>query len=290
MHRMKTQSRHVATVAGLLALLAISSWSAPVRGQAPAATGVTVFEGARLIVGDGRAPIENATFVVTGNRFTQVGRAGEVKVPAGATRVSLAGKTVMPAIIDTHTHLSQTREALIEDLRRRAYYGVSAAMSMGQDTSDVPFQVRAETIPGAARFFTAGRGITMPEPGRTEAPFWVSTVAEARKAVQENAARKVDIIKIWVDDRNGTVKKLTPELYGAIIDEAHKNKPPRHRAHLHARGRERDCCAPASTRSRTACATSDIDDEFMALVKTAPEPRAQSEPAGPWRARRISAG
>ena len=63
----------------------------------------------------------------------------------------------------------------------------------------------------------------MPEPGRTEAPYWVTTVAEARKDVQELAARKVDIVKIWVDDRNGMYKKLTPELYGAIIDEAHKN-------------------------------------------------------------------
>ena len=82
---------------------AIAALSVSILAQAPA--GVTVFEGARVIVGDGRAPIENATFVVTGNRFTQVGRAADVRVPAGATRVNLAGKTVMPAIIDTHTHL-----------------------------------------------------------------------------------------------------------------------------------------------------------------------------------------
>ena len=269
MHRMKTQSRSVATVAGLLALLAMSTWSAPVRGQAPAATGVTVFEGARLIVGDGRAPIENATFVVSGNRFTQVGRAGEVRVPAGATRVSLAGKTVMPTIIDTHTHLSQTREALLQDLRRRAFYGVSATMSMGQDTSDVPFQVRAETIPGAARFFSAGRGITMPEPGRTEAPFWVSTVAEARKAVQANAARKVDIIKIWVDDRNGTVKKLTPELYGAIIDEAHKNNL-RVTAHIFTLEDGKGLLRAGVDAFAHGVRDRDIDDEFMALVKKSP--------------------
>src|SRR5258708_20474195 len=78
------------------------------------------------------------------------------------------------------------------------------------------------TLPGAARFFTAGRGITGPEPGRTTAPHWVTTVAEARAAVDEEAAKKVDRIKFWVDDRMGTVKKLTPDLYTAIIDEAHK--------------------------------------------------------------------
>ena len=77
------------------------------------------------------APIENATIVVDGARITQVGRAADVKAPAGATRVSLAGKTVMPTIVDTHAHLSQTRDALTQDLRRRAYYGVSAAHEPG---------------------------------------------------------------------------------------------------------------------------------------------------------------
>ncbi len=86
----------------------------------PAVAQVTVFEGARIIVGDGRAPIENATLVVDGTRIVQVGAAASVSVPAGATRVSLAGKTVMPTIIDTHTHLSETRSMLIDDLKRRA--------------------------------------------------------------------------------------------------------------------------------------------------------------------------
>ena len=92
--------------ATLLGLAAIAAASAAILAQAPT---VTVFEGARLIAGDGRAPIDNATFVVTGNRFTAVGRAADVRVPAGATRVNLAGKTVIPTIIDTHNHLSQTR-------------------------------------------------------------------------------------------------------------------------------------------------------------------------------------
>ena len=51
------------------------------------------------------------------------------------------------------------------------------------------------------------------------APYGVSTEAEARKAVQEIAKKKPDLIKIWVDDRGGTVPKLPPNLYRAIIDE-----------------------------------------------------------------------
>src|SRR6185503_15510412 len=120
-------------------------------------------------------------------RFTEVGRKGQLKIPAGAARVDLTGKTVMPAIIDAHKHLPVTRDALVNQLQQLAYYGIGTAMSLGQDTGDVAFQVRAETIPNAARLRTAGRGLTAPEPGRTEAPYWVKSEAEVRKAVQELA-------------------------------------------------------------------------------------------------------
>ena len=167
-------------ISGLLFVAAFSTSGAT---QAQQGTGVTVYEGARLIVGDGAAPIENSAFIVANNRFTQIGRRGQLNVPAGATHVDLTGKTVMPAIVDTHTHMPVTRDALVDALQRKAYYGAGVVMSLGQDTGDVAFQVREETIPGAARLRTAGRGITMPEPGRTQAPYWITTEAEARKAV-----------------------------------------------------------------------------------------------------------
>ena len=249
----------------LFVLLVITAFSIANRAQ----TTVTVFEGARVIAGDGQAPIENAAIVVDGARITQVGRAADVKAPAGATRVSLSGKTVMPTIVDTHTHLSQEREALTQDLRRRAYYGVSAAMSLGQDTGEAPFQIRAQPIPGAARFFTAGRGFSAPEPGRTTAPYWITTTAEARKGVQELAAKKVDIVKIWVDDRNGQYKKLTPDLYGAVIDEAHKNSL-RVTAHLFTLEDAKGLWKAGIDAFAHGVRDRDIDDEFLAMVKTRP--------------------
>src|SRR5262245_31170209 len=113
MFHLTTHSRRLA-IAAALVVGTVSFWSAHSVAQAPAA-GVTIFEGARLIIGDGRPAVENAAFIVTRGRITQVGRAGALTAPAGATRVNLAGKTVMPAIIDTHTHLSQTREMLVDD-------------------------------------------------------------------------------------------------------------------------------------------------------------------------------
>ena len=249
----------------LIGLVLAAAWPIAHAAQAP----VTVFEGARVIVGDGGAPIENATIVVNGATIAQVGRAAEVKVPPGATRVSLTGKTVMPTIIDTHTHLSQERDALTQDLRRRAYYGVSAAMSLGQDTGEAPFQIRAQPIPGAARFFTAGRGLTAPEPGRTNAPYWIQSADEGRKAVQELAKQKVDIVKIWVDDRDGKYKKLTPELYGAVIDEAHKNKL-RVTAHLFTLEDAKGLWKAGIDAFAHGVRDRDIDEEFLAMVKKRP--------------------
>src|SRR5215213_10706891 len=187
MHQMKLAPRV------LLALLVAATSGQRTGAQAR----VTVFNGARVIVGDGRA-IENAAFIVDGGRFTWVGVLRDAKIPPTATSVDLKGKTVIPAIIDTHTHLNRERGPLVLDLQRRAYYGIGAAMSLGQDSGEAPFQVRSETIPNAARYRTAGRGITAPEPGRTDIPYWVTSEDQARKAVQELAAAKVDIVKLWV--------------------------------------------------------------------------------------------
>jgi len=248
--------------AATLAMTALAGFAGPVRAQ------VIVFEGARLIVGDGRAPIENATILVDGAKIVQAGPGAAIKAPTGATRVNLAGKTVMPMILDTHVHLSQTRDAIIRDLKQRAYYGVSAAQSMGTNKFDV-LPIRNETIPGAARFLAAGRGITRPEPGRDNTPYWINTEAEGRAAVRELAAQKVDIVKIWVDDRNGMYPKLTPALYRAIIDEAHKNGL-RVTAHIFTLEDAKGLLRAGVDAFAHSVRDRDVDDEFMTLVKQRP--------------------
>lgn len=211
--------------ASLLPLLAatVSCSGGENTSAAGGASGATVFEGARLITGTGAPPVEDAVFVVEDGRFTAVGPSGAVEIPEGAVRVDLAGKTVVPAFVNAHMHLPSGRDELVLALRHNAYYGASAVVSLGSDAGEVPFQVRDEAIPGAARFLTAGRGITRPEPGRSDVPFWIETAEEGRAAIRELAAREVDIVKIWVDDRGGQYEKLTPEMYAAIIDEAHRN-------------------------------------------------------------------
>jgi imidazolonepropionase-like amidohydrolase len=258
--------RRVNVLAVVLSLVAMAGLGNPVQAQAPVA-GATAFEGARLIVGDGSV-IENGTLVLDGARIVAAGKAADVQVPSSATRVTLAGKTVMPMLIDTHVHLSPTRDALVRDLRRRAYFGVSAALSMGMDKYEM-LDIRNQPIAGAARFLSAGRGITMPEPGRLTAPHWITSEEEGREAVRELAEQKVDIVKIWVDTRDGKYKKLTPEIYGAIIDEAHKQGL-RVSAHIFeledAKGLRRAGVDGFAHGVRDR----DIDDEFVAMFKARP--------------------
>ena len=258
--------------AALLALAACSGGNtgAPAAPSAPAAGGgVTAFTGARVIVGDGTV-IENATFTLAPDKhFGLVGSTAAVTLPAGVTKVDLTGLTVMPAIVDAHTHLSRERDALIADLKHRAYFGVSAALSLGQDNGSDVFVVRKEVIPGAALYRLAGRGITAPEPGRSDIPYWVTTEDEARAAVREQAALGVDIIKIWVDDRLGKYKKLAPELYGAAIDEAHKAGL-RTIAHEYYLTDAKDLLRRGIDAFAHGVRDTDVDDELISLIKAHP--------------------
>src|SRR5262249_43872283 len=156
------------------------------------------------------------------------------------------------------------RDALVDQLQHFAYYGVGVAMSMGQDTGDLAYQVRMEMIPNAARMRTAGRGLTAPEPGRTDAPYWVKSEAEARKAVQELAEKKVDLVKIWVDDRDHTVTKLSPALYRAIIDEAHKHNL-RTIAHIFTLEDAKEVLRAGIDAFAHSVRDKDIDDEFLRM-------------------------
>jgi len=261
--------------------------------QAAPAGGATLFEGARLIVGDGRAPIESSAFLVEGNKITRVGKKGDVRAPAGATRVDLTGKTVMPALIDIHNHLgwtnlktnqatktSFTRELVVDHLRRYAYYGVAATLSMGLDRWDVnpdlPYQLRNETIPGAARFLTVGRGIAAtPMAGPTAdyrlgVPYGAQTEAEGRNIVHELKARNVEMIKIWVDDRLKTVPKLQPNVYKAIIDEAHRNGM-RVVAHIFALEDGKELLKSGVDGFAHGVRDRDVDEEYITILKQHPK-------------------
>lgn len=251
-----------------------------------ASSGATLYEGARLIT-DGKTVIENSAFVVDNNRFTAVGRKGQVRAPAGAATVDLTGKTVIPALLDAHTHLGWTivssgridkntysKDNLIDHLKRLAFYGVAASFNMGVDPGDSIYQVRADPVPGAALIRTAGRGMALPNAGPDRA-YWkpvvygVSTEAEARAAVDELAAKKADVVKIWVDDRNGTVPKFPPSLYRVVIAEGHE-RGLRVVAHIYYLDDAKELLRSGIDGFMHLVRDRDVDDEMIQLLKQHP--------------------
>ena len=236
---MNSMYRRITTLCAALIMATGCSNPQPASQTAPAETAV-LYEGARLIPGDGTAPIEQGAFVVEGGRITQIGARASVMPPAWATRVDLTGKTVIPALIGAHGHVgyqkgvtflreNYTRENIMNDLSRAAYFGLGTAMTLGIDTQEFVYDIREATAAGTAgvaRLKTAGSGIGGPNagPGNTVysrgVAYEVTTEEEGRNVVKELAPHKPDLVKIWLDDRGGRGQKLKPAVVRAIVDEA----------------------------------------------------------------------
>ncbi len=262
--------------------------------ETPQASGDALwFEGARLIVGDGSAPVENSAFLVEGDTFTWVGRQGEAEPPEGALRVDLSTHVVIPALFDAHQHIgltnikdgtdskdNYTRANLVEHLERTAYHGVAATMSLGLEFDEsLAFGLRNAMIPNAALFLTSGRGIAAtPMAGpqadyRLGIPRGAIDEEEGRRAVEELDGHGVDIVKIWVDDRDGSVPKVEPTVYRAIIDEAHSRgmRVVSHLGTTSALADAKDLIRAGIDGFAHTVRDRDVDAEYLELVRQYPE-------------------
>src|SRR6185295_10252827 len=191
MLRSKRTSAFLLVAACLLTVACSSQAGAPPAGQTTQGGGATLFEGARVITGDGNA-IEDGAFVIEGGKFTSVGKKGEVTAPAGAARVDLTGKSVMPTKTDLHGHLGYenivegttskenfTRENLIDHLERYAYMGFSAVVSIAD-------LAEREIMPGDhLDVYQSKRDPNMPKTGRFP---WGDVPVKMAREVIPNAA------------------------------------------------------------------------------------------------------
>lgn len=183
--------------------VALALTTAAALGTAGAQT--KAFTGGTLIDGTDRAPVANATIVVRDGKVVAAGSG--VAVPAGAERIALDGKFVMPGLVNAHGHVNSPA-----DLGTYAAYGVTSVFSLGGEAENVIALRAGQTSPALnrSRVWVAGPVLSPRNPD------------EARTQVQGVAAIKADIVKIRVDDNLGTTAKMSPEVYRAVINEAHR--------------------------------------------------------------------
>ena len=203
---------------------------------------VTVIEHAVLIDGSGGAPLHDAALLLENGRIARIAPSGMIEAPADAERIDASGKTVIPGMINLHGHVgltkglvqaqeNYTRANAVENLRTYAAYGVTTTTSMGTDLDlivGIGEAIDGGKLTGTARVVSALQGFTVPNGYPTHAPGVkglaqeTASAEDARKRVDVLAGKGARIVKMWVDGHHGTFDKLTPDLYGAIIDQAHK--------------------------------------------------------------------
>jgi imidazolonepropionase-like amidohydrolase len=224
------------TLCRLAATAALSTWLCAAVAQAQ----IVALRHLRVIDGTGHAPRPNQTILIEGGQIKAVGPDARLHIPKDAEVIDLPGKTVTPGLISDHAHLgytdgtssgpqNYTRDNVLRELKQWQAYGVTTITSLGLNRPlfyDLQPLAHAGTL-GGADFFGADRGIGVPQgaPPMVAAPdqlYRPATVGEAIADVDETATRHPTLVKLWVDDFHRSVPgKMTPEIYRAVIGEAH---------------------------------------------------------------------
>lgn len=166
-----------------------------------------VLEGVTLIDGSGGPPVLDAVIVIRRGHIESVARVNEIALPRGATVLNLVGKTVMPGLIDVHTHVTEWTGP------RFLAWGVTTVRDLSDDSATA-YTVKRRFNDGTLlgpRVFTSG-GVIDGRPPASAAAEAVSTPDEGRRAVDHRAVSAADWLKVYTG--------VTPDVLAAILDEA----------------------------------------------------------------------
>ena len=265
----------------LTAVLLLVISAACQRSDTPSS--FTVIEGATVIDGVSSEPIPDAVILIEGTMVRSVGPREEVSIPGNAQRINAAGKTIIPGIFCMHEHIAMAegmerkaefynRERIQRDANAYLYYGVMHAVSLGIDLEPMQGFLADQRAgrAGGARMYSAGLGFATPDGWQPAGYNDINrprTANEAREMVQrEVETKKPDLIKIWVDDQNGTLPKIPPALYGAIIEEAHVHNLPVF-AHLRYLDDAKELIRRGVDVLAHQVRDKEVDEEFLELAK-----------------------
>jgi imidazolonepropionase-like amidohydrolase len=248
--------------------VAVGCSAAPEQAPVAASTpGLTAFIGARIIDGTGGPVIERGVLVVRDGKIDAVGAEGAVTAPPDAERVDVAGKTIIPGLINVHGHVNDVRglkadptfyteDHVRDQLQLYARYGVTTVFSLGGD-GEAGVRVRdRQEAPGFdhARLFVAGRVVTG------------NTPEEAAQQVAQVVDSRSDWVKIRVDDNLGTTSKMAEPVFRAVIEESHQ-RGKRLAAHMFYLDDAKALLRAGADLLAHSVRDQDVDDELIALLK-----------------------
>ena len=217
----------------------------------PAATRVTALRAGRLFDSETGTMLTRQMILVQGEHILDVGPESRVKAPAGAAVIDLSDATVLPGLIDAHTHMFNTPEKgttreratiiAVQNLQADLRAGFTAARDMSSHTNGYADVTMRDAINqgdlDGPRFQVAGRGIrwsaTPPSPSAPDDPLAgtvIRSAEEGRAAVRDHKARGVDWIKLYPTGAYSFTPTGTAEyvltyplpVLQAIMDETHR--------------------------------------------------------------------
>ncbi|WP_422923479.1 amidohydrolase family protein [Singulisphaera sp. PoT] len=250
--------------------------------------GTIAFTHVRLVDGSGSPPVGDAVVVVSNGRIVAAGDAGLV-IPAGTEIRDERGRTMIPGLVSDHSHVGQvggvtigaknyTRATIEAELRQYRDLGVTTIMALGNN-GPLFGSLRAEAHAGktdGADLFGVVRGIGVPNGAPPQAMlnlgpdqiFRPKDADEARAAVDAMADGKTDLIKIWLDDFGGGLPvKMTPDVYEAVIEQAHR-RGVRVAAHIHDLADAKAIVAAGADIIAHGVRDEPVDPDFVRTLKT----------------------
>ena len=218
---------------------------------------ITAIKAERVLDCTGKAPIERGVVLVEGDRIKAAGRQADVAVPAGAEVIDCGAQTVLPGLVDAHSHASiipglgdqigQLKQPpapqmvrAVSNLRTDLRSGVTTMRVVGEEHFiDIELRdaIAAGRLPGP-RLLVSTRPITARN-GHGAAITFSDGEQEIRKHIRENVAAGADLIKLFMT--GGVSSKGTASRWYAYsrhevdvaVEEAHRNAKP---VAVHAHG------------------------------------------------------
>ncbi|MEQ8304271.1 MAG: amidohydrolase family protein [Cyclobacteriaceae bacterium] len=202
---------------------------------------VKALVGGTLIDGFGGDPLRNSIIIIEGERIREVGRVGELAIPADAEVISTEGMSVLPGLWDMHVHLMLNghsdythwdktyKPPILEKVIMPAsahqllLAGITSARDLGaplEASINIRNRINKGELPGPTMYMSGPFLQHEPYPGTEDFRWGIKGEADARNKVRKLAKAGVDCIKLIDQDQ------MTMEEVMAVVDEAHKNNLP----------------------------------------------------------------